>query len=57
MKHANILLLGITTLALLSGCERGASTLSVTGGEPLTYQCEQDKKEQVSYFAHSLQGL
>ena len=57
MKHANILLLGITTLALLSGCERGASTLSVTGGEPITYQCEQNKKVQVSYFALSDQSL
>ena len=34
MKHANLLLLGIASLTLLSGCERGAGTLSVTGGDP-----------------------
>ena len=57
MKHTNILLLGITALTLLSACERGATTLSVTGGDPVTYQCEQGKKVQVSYFALSDQSL
>ncbi|MCH7371674.1 MULTISPECIES: MliC family protein [Aeromonas] len=57
MKHANILLLGITALTLLSGCERGATTLSVTGGDPITYLCEQNNKVQVRYFALSDDSL
>ncbi|AHV36083.1 MliC family protein [Aeromonas dhakensis] len=57
MKHANLLLLGITTLTLLSGCERGAAPLSVTGGDPVTYLCEQGQRVQVRYFALSDQSL
>jgi hypothetical protein len=49
MKHANLLLLGIASLTLLSGCERGAGTLSVTGGDPVTYLCEQGQRVQVRY--------
>ncbi len=56
MKHANLLLLGITSLTLLSGCERGAGTLSVTGGDPVTYLCEQGQRVQVRYFALSDQA-
>ncbi|WP_429103385.1 MliC family protein [Aeromonas hydrophila] len=57
MKHANLLLLGIASLTLLSGCERGAGTLSVTGGDPVTYLCEQGQRVQVRYFALSDQSL
>lgn len=57
MKHANLLLLSLGALTLLSGCERNTGGLGVTGGDPVTYLCEQNKKVQVSYFSLSDQSL
>ncbi|PJG58414.1 MliC family protein [Aeromonas cavernicola] len=54
MKYA--LMITASTLALLSGCNQG-SGLSVTGGEPVTYLCEQGKKIQISYFGLSDDSL
>jgi membrane-bound inhibitor of C-type lysozyme len=54
----NMVLFGITTLTLLSGCEWGNSrALSVTGGSPVSYHCEQDQRVQVSYFSLSDRSL
>ena len=47
---------GALALGLLAGCNQG-NTLSVTGGEPVSYQCEQGKKVQVRYFSLSDESL
>ena len=51
MKQVNLALLGLGTLTLLSGCDLGAGKLGVTGGDPVTYLCEQNHKVQVHYFS------
>lgn len=57
MKQAKLSLLAMGTLTLLSGCDLGAGKLGVTGGDPITYLCEQNKKVQVRYFALSDDSL
>ena len=57
MKQANLALLGLGTLTLLSGCDLGAGKLGVTGGDPVTYLCEQNQKVQVRYFSLSDESL
>lgn len=57
MKHAKLSLLGLGALLLLGGCEAGAGKLTVTGGDPISYLCEQNKKVQVRYFSLSDDSL
>ncbi|QSE72949.1 MliC family protein [Aeromonas media] len=57
MKQAKLFLLGIGTLTLLGGCDLGAGKLGVTGGDPVTYLCEQNQKVQVRYFSLSDESL
>lgn len=57
MKQINLLLLSLGALTLLGGCERGAGGLGVTGGDPVSYLCEQNQKVQVRYFSLSDESL
>lgn len=57
MKHAKLWLLAMGSLTLLSGCEFGAGKLGVTGGDAVTYLCEQNQKIQVRYFSLSDDSL
>ena len=57
MKHAKLLLLGTGALTLLSGCDLGTGKLGVTGGDTVTYLCEQNQKVQVRYFSLSDESL
>ncbi|UBO73067.1 MliC family protein [Aeromonas rivuli] len=41
----------------LAGCAPAPHTLTVTGGEPIAYQCANDQKVQVSYFGLSDDSL
>ena len=49
MNKVHMMAAGALALGLLAGCNQG-NTLSVTGGEPVSYQCEQGKKVQVQTF-------
>jgi len=57
MKHAKLFLLGMGGMILLGGCDLGAGKLGVTGGDPVTYLCEQNQKVQVRYFSLSDESL
>lgn len=41
----------------LAGCAPAPHTLTVTGGAPIAYQCANDQKVQVSYYALSDDSL
>ena len=56
MNKVHMMAAGALALGLLAGCNQG-NTLSVTGGEPVSYQCEQSKKVQVRYFSLSDESL
>ncbi|HEH9438807.1 TPA: MliC family protein [Aeromonas sobria] len=56
MKKAHMMTIGMLAMGGLAGCNQG-NTLSVTGGEPVSYQCEQGKKVQVRYFSLSDESL
>ncbi|MGL5038021.1 MAG: MliC family protein [Aeromonas sp.] len=50
------LIMATVTLALATGCSEHHA-LTVTGGEPISYVCEQQQKIQVRYFDLSDQSL
>lgn len=56
MKKAHMMTIGMLAMGGLAGCNQG-NTLSVTGGEPVSYHCEQGKKVQVRYFSLSDESL
>ncbi|WP_421232209.1 MliC family protein [Aeromonas jandaei] len=56
MNKVHIMGAGALALSLLAGCNQG-NTLTVTGGNPVSYQCEQGKKVQVRYFSLSDESL
>ena len=57
MKQAKLFLLGAGAITLLGGCDLGSGKLGVTGGDPVTYLCEQNQKVQVRYFSLSDERL
>ena len=48
---------GAGAITLLGGCDLGSGKLGVTGGDPVTYLCEQNQKVQVRYFSLSDESL
>ncbi|MGL4250065.1 MAG: MliC family protein [Aeromonas sp.] len=56
MNNIHMITAGALSLALITGCNQG-SNLTVTGGEAVSYQCEQGKKVQVRYFSLSDKSL
>ncbi|MFB2865337.1 MliC family protein [Aeromonas sp. MdU4] len=56
MNNAHLMVASALVLGLLTGCSQGNS-LTVTGGDPISYQCEQGKKVQVRYFSLSDDSL
>ena len=56
MKNAHMMTIGMLAMGALAGCNQGKS-LTVIGGDPISYKCEQGKKVQVRYFALSDESL